>query len=85
MGCRGKNANFRENNQDIFFVKNLIVYKKVILIFFSKIIRNWDIRNKILLTTVCPNINILQKLDIYFFDILKTTLKWCHYTMHTLC
>ena len=40
MAYRGKNANFRKNNQDIFFVKNLILYKKGIFIFFSKIIRN---------------------------------------------
>ena len=74
MAYRGKTANLKKNNQDIFFVKNLILYKKGIFIIFSKIIRNWDILKKLFLTTVYPNIIFLHKLDIYFFDIWETTL-----------
>ena len=85
MAYRRKTANFRKNNQDIFFVKNLILYKKGIFIIFSKIIRNWVILKKLFLTTVYSIINFLYKLEKYFFDIWETTLKWFHYTMHTLC
>ena len=85
IAYRGKTANFRKKYQDIFFVKNLILYKKGIFIFFPKIIRNWDILKKLFLTTIYPNIHILHKLGIYFFVIWETTLKGFLYTMHTFC
>ena len=28
MACRAKTANFRKNNQNTFFIENLILYKK---------------------------------------------------------
>ena len=38
-----KPVNFRKNNHRTFFVQNLILYKKGVMIIFPKIICNWDI------------------------------------------
>ena len=37
MAYTAKTANFRKNHQNTFFVENLILYKKCVLIIFSKI------------------------------------------------
>ena len=37
MAYRAKTADFRKNYHDTFFVENLILYKKGVLIIFSKI------------------------------------------------